>query len=87
LPLRISPAPAGIARAFVGRLEILTPEVLTEAKQAFAKNDLPTLNKYGRFLEPIAWRLLAGQNPPESARVMSALNMVAKSHVPENACR
>jgi hypothetical protein len=87
LPLRIKPAPAQVARAFVGRLEILTPAVLSEAAQAFAKNDLPTLNKYGRFLQPIAWRVLAGPNPPESSRVMTALAMVAKSHIPENACR
>jgi hypothetical protein len=53
LPLRIVPAPSQIVRVFVGRLEILTPATVNAVKTAFAAHDETTLNKYGRFLEPI----------------------------------
>jgi hypothetical protein len=88
LPLQITPAPEQVSRAFVGRLEILTPDVLAEAEQAFVKNDLPTLNKFGRFLEPIAWRLLGKAQPSlDAARVTAQLRLVAASHVSEAQCR
>ena len=57
LPLDIQPAPAQIARVFVGRMEIVTPAIEDEVKQAVAADDRPTLEKYGRFLEPIAKRI------------------------------
>jgi hypothetical protein len=57
LPLQIQPAPTRIARVFVGRMEIITPSMQEEVKQAIANNDRHTLEKYGRFLEPIARRL------------------------------
>lgn len=53
LPLRIDPVPAQILRVFVGRLEIVTPATALAVKTALAHNDEPTLNRYGRFLEPI----------------------------------
>lgn len=53
LPLTISPAPGQIARVFVGRLEIVTPATVRAVETAVASNDEVTLNKYGRFLEPI----------------------------------
>ena len=56
LPLDIQPAPAQVARVFVGRMEIITPAIQEEIQQAVAKNDRATLEKYGRFLEPIAKR-------------------------------
>lgn len=57
LPLQIQPAPSQIARVFVGRMEIITPAIQDAVSQAIAKNDRPALEKYGRFLEPIANRL------------------------------
>src|SRR5262245_20446737 len=57
LPLEIQPAPSQISRVFVGRMEIITPDIQDEVKQAVAKNDRLTLQKYGRFLEPIAKRV------------------------------
>jgi hypothetical protein len=57
LPLDIQPAPSEIARVFVGRMEIVTPAIQEDVKQAFAKNDRLALEKYGRFLEPIAKRI------------------------------
>ena len=53
LPLTINPAPGQIVRVFVGRLEIVTPATARAVKTAVARNDEATLNKYGRFLEPI----------------------------------
>jgi len=57
LPLNIQPAPAQIARVFVGRMELITPFIEEDVRQAIAKNDRPTLEKYGRFLQPIAMRI------------------------------
>ena len=53
LPLTIDPAPAQIVRIFVGRLEIVTPATVKAVETALASDDEVTLNKYGRFLEPI----------------------------------
>jgi hypothetical protein len=53
LPLTINPAPGKIARVFVGRLEIVTPSTVKAVETAVASHDEVTLNKYGRFLEPI----------------------------------
>jgi len=65
LPLQIDPQPAELKRVFVGRLEIATPETLNEVKVALDKNDRRKLAQYGRFLEPIARRLLTGVLPAE----------------------
>ena len=53
LPLTVDPAPGQLVRCFVGRLEIVTPATAIAVKTAIAHNDEETLNKYGRFLEPI----------------------------------
>jgi hypothetical protein len=66
LPLRISPAPGQIVRVFVGRLEIVTPATAMAVETAVASNDEVTLNKYGRFLEPILRTVREGH--PESTR-------------------
>jgi hypothetical protein len=53
LPLTVDPAPEQIVRVFFGRLEIVTPATATAVKEAVARNDDATLDKYGRFLQPI----------------------------------
>jgi hypothetical protein len=53
LPLTIDPVPGQIVRVFVGRLEIVTPATALAVKTALAHHDEATLDKYGRFLEPI----------------------------------
>ena len=53
LRLTIDPAPGKIVRVFVGRLEVVTPATAMAVETAMAHNDEATLNKYGRFLEPI----------------------------------
>jgi len=51
LPLEIHPAPAHIARVFVGRMEIFTPSVKAAIRSALAPDgDLSVFEKYGRFL-------------------------------------
>jgi hypothetical protein len=59
LPLTVTPAPTQVARAFVGRMEIITPESLVLVQTAMARNDTAALERHGRFLGPIAERLAA----------------------------
>jgi len=51
--MQVEPRPGRMARVFVGRVEVLTPEVKRIVTTAVAKNDRATLEKYGRFLQPI----------------------------------
>jgi len=53
LPLSISPKPAKIERTFVGRIEVITPEISAAVLEAHKTNQQAALAKYGRFLEPI----------------------------------
>ena len=53
LPLSIKPAPIETTRVFVGRLELVTPGTEEAVARAFVERDHATLDKYGRFLEPI----------------------------------
>jgi hypothetical protein len=54
LPLQIEPKPADLKRVFVGRMEIITPEIESEVAEAVRTNKQAVLRKYGRFLEPIS---------------------------------
>ena len=72
LPLDIEPRPAEVVRVFVGRLEIVTPEILTEVEDAIRRNNLSTLKKHGRFLEPIAQRLQPRFSSASDQAVMKA---------------
>jgi hypothetical protein len=65
LPLEVKPQPIGVSRAFVGRMEVITPETQEEVRQAIAGGDRATLATYGRFLEPIVNSFL-GQRLSES---------------------
>ena len=62
LPLSIHPAPAQIARVFVGRLELVTPATEKAVEAAFAAHDKAALEKYGRFLEPILQTIMAKES-------------------------
>ena len=53
LPLSIQPAPEKIERVFVGRVELITPEIKNDVAAATQRNDQAVLAKYSRFLEPI----------------------------------
>jgi len=62
LPLSINPAPGQVVRVFVGRLELITPATERAVENALAARDLPTIMRYGRFLEPIMEQMKA-ENP------------------------
>jgi hypothetical protein len=82
LPLAVTPAPTSVARAFVGRMEIITPESLAMAQTALAANDVATLEKRGRFLGPIADRLAAKmESVSDRNRVRATLNTVFANYV------
>jgi hypothetical protein len=59
LPLQIDPIPTQTTRVFVGRMELITPEIMQSAEAAIAANDPCLLDRYGRFLEPILGRIIA----------------------------
>jgi hypothetical protein len=54
LPLQIDPRPDRIARVFVGRVEVITADIRNIVTKAIKHGDRATLEKYGRFLQPIA---------------------------------
>jgi hypothetical protein len=87
LPLQMDPKPASLARVFVGRVEIVTPEIQTEVANAILLNDRTVLRKYGRFLEPIsrivAPRLTATHN---EGKIPDALRSVAPLQPTQAAC-
>lgn len=69
LPLRISPAPAQVARVFVGRVEVLSPFVERSIAEANRNGDLKALKRYGRFLELFAAQMkLTGSPWVDTAR-------------------
>lgn len=77
LPLSIHPAPAQITRVFVGRLELVTPATENAVEAAFTAHDKATLEKYGRFLEPILQTMMAkDSNRSHSAKYEQYLNVV-----------
>jgi hypothetical protein len=77
VPLAISPAPAQIARVFVGRLELVTPATEKAVETAFASHDKATLEKYGRFLQPILQTMMAKEsNRQQTGKLSEWLNAV-----------
>ncbi|HET9371166.1 MAG TPA: hypothetical protein VFO19_12990 [Vicinamibacterales bacterium] len=88
LPLTIDPAPAEIARAFVGRIEIITAAVLDDVEQAILTNNLPKLLTCGRLLDAIIARIrtrpsLAGRQE----KIDNMMRLVAASHAAEPRCQ
>ena len=67
LPLTITPAPKTVARVFVGRMEVITPPMEQSVAKAIANRDSSELERYGRFLGPIADRIVA-RNPSATDR-------------------
>jgi len=74
LPLHVDPAPSEIARVFVGRIELVTPETKQTVESAVARGDWAAVNRYGRFLEPI----LRGVYPGNGVKVAEVESAVAK---------
>jgi hypothetical protein len=58
VPLKVTPAPASTVRVFVGRAEVLTPEVQAQVERelgVLSENpwNTPTLKRLGRFSRPV----------------------------------
>jgi hypothetical protein len=68
LPLQVEPAPSNTTRVFVGRIELVTPEILDSAESAIGRNDRAALDRYGRFLDTILARVFA-RNPSGARQV------------------
>jgi hypothetical protein len=79
LPLEIAPRPDQATRVFVGRVELVTSTIEREVEAAIARNDRQTLSRHGRFLQPIADRLLARLTPAERERMQARLEPVYAS--------
>ena len=86
LPLDITPRPADIARVFVGRLELMTRETLTDLKSALLTNDQRALAKYGRFLEPFMDRLFAESSPADRTVMSTARQAIYANWRPRSTC-
>jgi hypothetical protein len=69
LPLEIRPVPASVARVFVGRVELITPSVVDDVRQAVLRRDRAVLAKHARFLRPIVARVLASSTDAEAVAV------------------
>ena len=82
LPLMITPAPAAVARAFVGRMELITPASLVQVQSALATNDIAALERHGRFLGPMADRLAARMTSvSDRSRIRAVTNAVFANYV------
>ena len=82
LPLEITPAPASVARVFVGRIELVTPSVVDEVKQAILRKDRGVLARHARFLRPIVARVLASSTAAEAVAVERNLSFAYSSVAP-----
>ena len=75
LPLTIEPKPAHVARVFVGRVEVFTPETIKAVEEAVYRNDTSVLSTYGRFLGPIMERV------PASKRANTVLDAAFRDRI------
>jgi hypothetical protein len=88
LPLSVSPVPMDVARVFVGRLELITPEMKDDVERAILQNDLDALNAYGRFLDAIVLQIADRPSlAADPTRVTKALRAVSISHLPPRVCQ
>jgi len=80
LPLHVDPAPSQTARVFVGRIELITPEIKRSVQDAMAIGDWAALERYGRFIDPILKRisadspLVANQIAQVQAKIWNLIN-------------
>jgi hypothetical protein len=81
LPLQVTPKPSRIARVFIGRMELVTPVTLDQVRTALVSNDRATLEKYGRFLEPISRQLLPKMSALERANAQAISGSVSAAYL------
>jgi hypothetical protein len=80
LPLTIDPAPSQRVRVFVGRIELITPSTTQAVEKILAAHDLPGLEKYYRFVEPILAQMRAA-NPGRAAQFDRDLDLTYRSTI------
>jgi hypothetical protein len=84
LPLHVDPAPSVTERVYVGRIELITPEIKRSVENAMAAGDWPTIERYGRFLDPILNRIIeekpsmANQIQQVRAKVLGSINAACR---------
>jgi hypothetical protein len=76
LPVEIEPAPAKIARVFVGRIELITPATTTAVERAISKRDAAAIHPFDRFLDPILQRI-AGGNQSRIGQLQQSVYSIA----------
>jgi hypothetical protein len=75
LPLQVTPAPAEMKRVFVGRVELIDRTTTSTVRTALEANDMATLTRYARFLNPITDRIIAsGVDYATSSRISTVAN-------------
>lgn len=85
LPLHVDPAPSQTARVFVGRIELITPEIKRSVEQAIAGADWPTIERYGRFTDSILDRIVAEN--PAMANPIAQIRAKIWNSINAGACR
>ena len=87
LPLEIDPAPAAVARVFVGRIEIITPEMERAVGDAIVAGDHGAIAKHSRFIRPIVDRLRTRSSPSERSALERRLSALYSRLAPLVGCR
>jgi hypothetical protein len=77
LPLQVEPAPSEIARVFVGRIELLTPETKRTVEAAVKTGDWQVAARYQRFLTPILDRIFAADPASRNELASRAADLLA----------
>jgi hypothetical protein len=85
LPLRVDPAPSQTARVFVGRIELITPEIKRSVQDAIASNDWPAIERYGRFVDPILDRIVS--ESPAMANQVEQIRQTMQGKINAGGCR
>jgi hypothetical protein len=85
LPLSIQPAPAKVARVFVGREEILSPYQRDRLQTALSAGNTQTLDQFGRFLAPFM-QLAKATAAPSVAGYLAAKAEQAKQEFYSPSC-
>jgi hypothetical protein len=85
LPLSIQPAPAKVARVFVGREEVLSPYMRDRLMTALSTGNTQTLDQFGRFLAPFMQQVKVS-SAPSVASYLAAKTEQAKNEFYNPSC-
>jgi hypothetical protein len=85
LPLHVDPAPSQTARVFVGRIELITPEIQRSVENAISRADWPAIERYGRFVDAIMDRIV--EETPASVDQIQPVREKIQSSINAGGCR